>query len=188
MNPSKFKRGLAAIAVVGLAASVVTGCGSKSKAYDNSTVSYANDICMAQTDAVDVYPTSNGTGIHVETVHGVNWVAGYVWASCPIPPISHILDVELWFHSFGSTTWEPKPSRAFVYKNIPPMDSTFSYGATYTCVPGLWQVRWSVVGKDNLGDIYTYSHEWQVATITALDCDKPVPSVAGTTAGGPVVP
>lgn len=166
-----------------LAASVLLA-GCNGKPYDNTEVTYANGNCQAFTDPSAAPLTSQGTGIYVGMFKSVPWIIGSVYVTCSPEPTSHMVDVELWFHSFGSTGWEDVSSRSS--NNLPPSSHTFPYQTTARCTPGLWQVRWSVVGDDLLGEPFVYRHEWAVKTLTALGCKDP--SGQPTGGDGPVYP
>lgn len=168
----KIKHGLAALALLGAAS--LAGCNDA--AYSNPSVSYANGACTASADEVGSYPTNEGTGIHVEKYKGAYWVVGQVWITCAPPPASHHLDIELYFKSFSSNTWEKNPARTQPYTNVPPSDTQFPFAVIYPCTPGQWQARWQVVGTDGVGELYSYSHQWAPVTLTALGCKLPSPT------------
>jgi hypothetical protein len=186
----KIKYSIAALALA-MGSFSVAGCGPAG-AYSNLNVTYADQDCTATPDnPVDTsYPTTNGTGIH--TAHGslTENVVGSVWISCDPSPLQHIIDVELWFHPIeGYDTFKMVASDT--YRNIPSQENATLFIVSRWCQAGIWEVRWSVVGRDNEGNPYTYSERWTYAFVKYSDCDHnatPEPTTIHTEGEAPVDP
>lgn len=184
--------------VVLLAAAALGGCSSDGPltndnpagndgAYSNPSVTYAGDqSCSAAPDQVNKFPTSGGTGITVADLGGSgNHVIGSVWITCSPSPVSQTTDVELWYAATtgGGYTLVSKTAS----KIIPSEDPTWFSAAT-ECEPGLYQVRWSIVGEDDTDSPMSYSDTWATGQVTAHGCAEvganPSPNQTGD---GPVV-
>jgi hypothetical protein len=193
----KIKRSTSySIAALGLAGALtLSGCGNSglnSGAYSNPTKSYANSECTASPDSTTNpnYPTTDGTGIHTVPSSLVNRVVGHVFVTCLPSPIQHYLDVELWFHPIeGSGQFEKV---AFVeYRSMPNQNNPTDFMVSRWCQPGVWEVRWSVVGKDSVGAPYAFSARWGYAFVKYSDCQKestPEPTSIHTEGEAPVDP
>lgn len=164
---------------------LISGCGPQG-AYNELTDSYAKSECSASTDHPGRYPTTNDTGVTVEREHNSNFIAGSVWINCDPTPIQHILDVELWYHPLTGSEFKLQAKAKFTDK--PPKDDYLNYDLIVPCKAGIYEVRWSVVGRDNEGEPYTYSDRWKYAFVKNIDCDEdPGPSTQPSPEGGPVV-
>jgi hypothetical protein len=181
---TKSKYGLTAIALAGMV--TLTACINDA-AYGNPSVSYANSNCVAQPDEANMYPTNEGTGIHVESYKGDYFIVGQTWITCNPQPASHHLEIDLYFQSFSQKTFQREPTRLQKYTSIPPAAKQFPFAVIFPCVPGRWQVRWSVVGQDGVGEPFTFSHNWTPITITALGCKSPQPVSPPAGGDGPVI-
>lgn len=184
----KIKYGIAALALgVSLA---LSGC-SPQGAYYNPSYTYANDECTASPDnPTDLtYPTTDGTGIHTAKGSLTNNVVGHVYVSCLPSPIQHYLDMELWFHSLDGNGQFHMVSDTH-YRSIPNKNNPTNFIVARWCQPGIWELRWSVVGKDYQGAPFAYSGRWTFAFVKASDCDRAaIPEPSPTQTGdGPVAP
>lgn len=182
----KAKTYLAALAIAG--AVTLTGCGSQegthSNAYSNPGTTYAsNDACTATPDHANVYPTSNGTGVHIYMFKGPR-VFGDVFITCSPAPRNQITRVELWYHKMGATRWD---LQNYTQQKIIPGSQQLLYSVSTPCVPGMYQVRWSVVGTDSEGQHFVRSAEWHYAQVISYDCSRSTASPEPTQTGdGPV--
>ena len=177
---------LAALGVAGTL--ILTGCNGG--AYSSLNTTYAKQDCTASSDESNgVYPTTDGTGVRVEHDGDEHYVMGQVWVTCDPSPIQHILDVELWYlPAYGDGGFRKIDSHT--YKSIPSQSSQTAYAVVSDdCVAGLYKVEWSVVGRDQNGEPYTYKDTWTYAYVKSVDCtdEGPEPTVIATE-GGPVVP
>lgn len=180
----KIKYSIAAMALAGMAF-LSTGCGPAG-AYSSLTDTYGNTECQASTDNGSTYPMSDHTGISITRTNLINYVTGHVFIICDPSPKQHILDMELWYHPLTGGSWEQKISHT--YRNIPGSAEETSYSASHWCLPGMWQVRWSVVGRDNEGQPFAYSAKWEIAIVKNIDCtEEPGPSTQPSPEGGPVI-
>jgi hypothetical protein len=187
---NKIKYGLAAFALAGCVLTV-SGCapGNTNGAYTSATATYTQDgDCTASTDNGTSYPTSDGTGINVESHPGGNFVIGHVWVYCYPTPIQHFIDVELWYSSMigGSGGFKMVDDQKFRNPPTNDMSNPTDYEVAGECGSGFYEVRWSVVGKDSSGIPYTYSDRWKYALIKNSDCTADIGPTAAHTEGGPV--
>lgn len=191
----KIKYSLAALGLVG--ALTLSGCkdnpAGNSGAYANPSVSYANSECTATPDNTvnTVYPTTDGTGIHVIYAPLTSRVVAHVFITCLPSPYQHFLDLELWFHALtGSGKFVEVASMQ--YKSIPNQQNPTDFMTSRWCEPGMWQLRWSVVGKDSMQAPFAYSDKWKIAIVKYSDCQKEEksPAPTGNATGGdePVLP
>jgi hypothetical protein len=171
----KIKYSLAALGLAG--ALSLTGCGAAgmaSGAYSNPSKSYAQEECTATPDNTvnTTYPTTDGTGIH--TVHAslVNNVVGHVFIACLPSPIQHYLDLELWFHPVEGDGQFQKVAE-YNYRSIPNQNNPTDFSVSRWCQSGIWEVRWSVVGKDSMGAPFAFSSRWTYAFVKSIDCHAP---------------
>jgi hypothetical protein len=178
----KIKLGIAAMALAG---TLTAGCGPQG-AYSSLTDRYDNSECQASTDNGSTFPTSDGTGITITRTKLINYVTGHVYIICDPRPKQHILDMELWFHPLSGGSFEKKNS--ITYKSIPGAAEETGFTLSHWCMPGIWEVRWSVVGRDSVGEPFAYSAHWTYAFVKSIDCtEDPGPSTEPSPEGGPVV-
>lgn len=183
---------LAGAAIVA-ATGAQSGCGSdgpltndnpagNGAAYSNPAFTYADDDeCNATGSEIDTYPSNDGTGITVEDLGAdTAYVVGSVWITCNPPASSQKTDVKL-YHDGNLVAHHE-------FRIAPGQDDATQYSAAAACESGTWQVEWSAVGEDSLGNPYATSHDWQVANISSVVCENakasPKPNQTGD---GPVV-
>lgn len=168
----KIKYGLAALALAG-SAFAVSGCGAAGSGM--SSVSYAGE-CTGVTDSPDG-PTTDGTGIEVAKTSTGSDVVGQLWASCMPSPEQQILTVQLWY-STNDTDFKFINSRK--YTNVPSQSEYTEYSVGAPCIAGVWKVKWSVVGVDDMNDSYSATGQWIAAAIDDSDCNSPNPTAVYT--------
>jgi hypothetical protein len=151
-------------------------------AYSNPAFTYADDgECSATGSEIDTYPSNDGTGITVEDLGADKaYVVGSVWITCNPPSSSQKTDVEL-YHDGNLVAHHE-------FRIAPGQDNASQYAASAPCEDGTWQVKWSAVGEDSLGNPYSTSHAWQVSNVGSSACENakssPKPNQTGD---GPVV-
>lgn len=98
-------------------------------------------------------------------------VGGVVWTMCDATPQSHVMDLQLWFRPEGTAdveTWYLISDRKGMIRKPGPMPTPNAI--TGPCVPGDYQLKYTITGVSSQGEPFVASGQGYRATMTAHDC------------------